>query len=362
MSRIVAGCVVSAWTGWSSPANRPTPMLGTMVQTHPISERTLILDDETTHRPAEPKDPANAAGSGPGQDVGVYLLDAATPEERAEFERAAEALPDVRAEAVQLAPAAAALATVYELSPEQAPEAFDLAVQPSAALRGRILATAWAEARKPPATAPASPVAESAPSPAPILTATTPRPQGRVRGGMPAPGLAEPIPIRSRSWRTPWMAAAAMLVVAVGLALWALALQNKMDDQTREMHAQSTEIAQIRTNANASAYTLTATGDGPSQAGGTFFYSQKDQRAVLVLDKMPELSGNSVYQLWYISGSSAPSPGATFKPSANGPLLLQTTPGIPSFDVVALTKEPEGGSKAPTTPVLMTGTTKGAAG
>lgn len=313
------------------------------------------LDDETNNQPAPPNEPDETTESELGQDVGVYLLDAATPEERAEFERAADALPEVRAEAAELAPAALALGKIYELTPEQAPEAFDLSVEPTAELRGRILASAWAEAVAHPAPAKPTPLAAPSRAPRPM------RPQGRVRGGAPAPAVPGARPLRRQNVLTPWMAAAAMLVVAVGLALWALAIQNKMDDQTREMHAQSTEIAQIRTSANASAYTLSATGDGPSQASGMLYYSPQNQQAVLVMDKLPMPADNSVYQLWYMVNNT-PMPGATFKPSADGSAMMTTTPGVGSFDLVAMTKEPAGGSKTPTTPVLMIGSTKGSAG
>jgi hypothetical protein len=311
------------------------------------------LNDDTDNQPTPPDDPAEAAGSDLGQDVGAYLLDAAAPEERAEFEQAAGALPEVRAEAVELAPAAVALGTIYELSPEEAPEAFDLSVEPSAELRGRILASAWAEAVAHPPAAVIEPTPIAAPRPI--------RPQGRVRGGAPAPALAGARPLRRQTMLTPWMAAAAMLVVAVGLALWALALQNKMDDQSREMRAQSTEIAQIRSSANASAFALTATGDGPSQASGMLYYSPQKQQAVLVMDKLPMPSDNSVYQLWYMVNNT-PMPGATFKPSADGSAMMVITPTVSSFDLVAMTKEPAGGSSAPTMPVLMVGSTKGTAG
>lgn len=318
------------------------------------------MDDEKTPQSNEPQaeddDPVETAGGDLGQDIGVYLLDAATPDERAEFERAVEALPEVRAEAVQLAPAAAVLGKLYELTPDEAPEAYDLSVEPSAELRGRILASAWAERAAPPAAEAIEPTAPASQAAPPVRAI---RPQGRVRGGAPA---TEPIPIRRKSLATPWMAAAALLVIAVGGVLWALALQNKIDNQNREMRAQSTEIAQIRANANASAYTLAATGNGPAQAKGMLYYSQKDQQAVLVLNQLPMPSNNSVYQLWYISGSNAPSPGATFKPDANGEEMMATTPGITSFDTVALTMEPAGGSTKPTMPILLVGSTKGTPG
>jgi len=158
------------------------------------------------------------------------------------------------------------------------------------------------------------------------------------------------------------VAAAAMLLVAVGVTLWALGLQNKYDDQTREINAQSTEISVIRTNSNASAYTLTATKDGPAGAGGTLYYSPKDQQAVLVLKDMPVITDTSVYQIWFINGSNAPTPGVYFKPNADGTITLPMTPSINSFSVVALTQEKAGGATTPTMPILLAGTVGVASG
>lgn len=308
------------------------------------------MDDEQPRNRREPDAAVEAAGSDPGQNIGVYLLDAAAPDERAEFEQTVEASPKVRVEAVQLAPVAAALSKMYDLSPEQAPEAFDARSEPSSTLRERVLASA----------------AEFEPSvreaPVSISTAKPIRPQGRVRGGAPAPA-GQLIPMRDRgAWRSPWLAAAAMLIALVGVSLWALGVQNKMNDQTRELHAQSTEVAQIRANSNASAFNIVATSNGPVAGAGTLFYSMKDQKTVLVLNHLPAITDNSVYQLWFIKGASAPAPGLTFQPNRDGSAILSTQAPITSFDVVAFTKEPAGGSAAPTTPILLVGTVNGAAG
>ena len=299
------------------------------------------MDDERRTSPEEPEETVEAAGSDPGQNIGVYLLDAATPEERTSFEQAVEALPEVRAEAVRLAPVAMSLGRVYDLNPDQIPAAYDVSAVPSGTLKGRVLTS----------VVPSAPMDQAGPA-KPI------RPQGRVRGGAPARG--EPIPIRG--WRTPWAAVAALIIVAAGITLWALSIQNKYDDQSREVAAQSTEIAMIRATSNASAYTLTATGDLQANAAGTLFYSSKDQQAALMLSGMPAITDNSVYQIWYIKGSSAPAPGATFQPNADGTKTMPLTPSLALFDSVAVTHEKAGGSTTPTMPILLTGTASGAAG
>jgi len=297
------------------------------------------VDDETRQPGDQPEPTAETLGSDLGQDIGVYLLDAALPAERVEFERAADALPEVRAEAVALAPVVVAMGRIYELAPEQALGAFDTSVEPTAQLKERVTASAAA---------------------APAQTTPRPlRPQGRVRGGLPA----EPTPIRRGGlWRTPWAAAAAMFIIAVGVTLYSLGIQNKLDDRNREIHAQATEIAQIRTSQNASAYNVTATKDEPAAVTGTVFYSAQEQQAAVVLTGLPAVTTGRAYQIWFISGNNAPQPGPTFKPNADGSVVFTAKPSISSFDLVAFTNEPETGSTAPTTAILMTGSVGGAAG
>ena len=69
---------------------------------------------------------------------------------------------------------------------------------------------------------------------------------------------------------------------------------------------------------------------------------------------LPKLPAGKVYQVWVIHGKNAPIPEPTFTTDQHG----DGASDIPSFpaagDVIAVTVEPEGGSKAPTTkPVLV---------
>jgi hypothetical protein len=160
-----------------------------------------------------------------------------------------------------------------------------------------------------------------------------------------------------------WLAAAAFLVVAVGAIFWALALQSRIDSKNREIAAQSSEIAELRQNANASAYTLSAGSDQVPDAGGTLLFSLKDQIGVLYVHDLPELDADRVYQLWYIEeGVEGARPGATFTVDRNGNGTVLVASDTPTYDVIALTEEPEGGSQGPTTAILLQGTLGGVAG
>jgi anti-sigma-K factor RskA len=58
------------------------------------------------------------------------------------------------------------------------------------------------------------------------------------------------------------------------------------------------------------------------------------------------------YQLWTISGKT-PAPGPTFVPSG-GKVLLQMSADLSQSQIMAVTLEPAGGSKAPTTTPIFT--------
>ncbi|MER3486761.1 MAG: hypothetical protein C4345_13085, partial [Chloroflexota bacterium] len=96
---------------------------------------------------------------------------------------------------------------------------------------------------------------------------------------------------------------------------------------------------------------------GPGNAEGTLFFSLPDQRGVVYVVHLPPPPSNRVYQLWYLENapSAAPVPGPTFTVDAQGQGFAPVDPKAPTFDAIALTEEPEGGSTQPTSAVLMIG-------
>ena len=335
------------------PGNDPNP-----------DERSGSVSDQST-------------GNGNGalsESIGAYLLDALPDDERTAFERYLESNPEARAEAQELAPVVALL-----------PKLLDLEIQtdgiiapPAAELRGRIVAEAeqlliselpaseGARVDVHASTLPASKArtirtaSESTDQLAPR------RAQGRIRSGVDSTAASgtssnAPISILSRLPRQ-WAAAAVLAVVAVGSIIWALALESRIANKDRELNAQASEIAELRQNANATSYSLLAN-EGAEGAGGTLLFSLKDQIGVLYVHSLPELSPDEVYQLWYLDDASdAPIPGGTFTVDANGNGVVTVNPDTPLYDGVALTTEPEGGSKAPTSAILLQGRLGGAAG
>ncbi|HEV2108415.1 MAG TPA: anti-sigma factor [Thermomicrobiales bacterium] len=270
--------------------------------------------------------------------VGAYLLDALPEPERRAFEERLAASPDLRAEVARLAPVVRVLPLSLE---ENIPD-----VAPPASLRERILHAAFAEVPGPvPITEMHGEERDRAPSGTPVPL----RPPGRVR---PAGGIA---PMRRFS---PWaLVAAALTLVAVGAVIWALSLQGRLEEMEEDLIAVRDQATTAALSDNAIAWTFTPTEEGPPTATGNLFYSSREQRVALAVEGLPRLPENQVYQLWYLSEGQPPQPAETFTvgPEGKAALIEQNVPPG-SFQQVAITAEPEGGSPAPTGDILLVGT------
>jgi anti-sigma-K factor RskA len=240
---------------------------------------------------------------------------------------------------------------------------------PSPNLRDRILETARVEGRPAvePETAdePAPRRIESPFAPQEPIVFPPPRADSRGRGGTgTGSGMAPATPWETMGrFGSGWLAAAVLAIVAVGAVIWALSLQSTIDDKDQQLADKDRQIADFRRQANASAWHLVPGSSDQANQSGTLLYSLPDQTGALVVQDMPELPPDQVYQSWLIKGNNAPVPGPTFTVDDTGtgsvPIVGADTP---SYNVVAVTKEPQGGSTAPTMPILLQGQLTGAAG
>lgn len=276
------------------------------------------------------------------ESLGAYLLDALPEDERREFEEHLAASPDLQAEAALLAP-------VVRVLPRAMEETVS-GVAPPAALRERILSAALAEA---PGPVPAREMPAHDPSGTPQVAPAPIRPRGRIlpgRGGAAMPPSA--------GWFGPWaLAAAVMALVAVGAVAWALNLQGQVDEREEALIALENQATSAALRENAVAWTFTPTEDGPASATGNLFYSSRERRIALAVEGLPDLPEGQVYQLWYLSEGQDPQPAGTFEAGPDGKAaMIEQDIEAGSFQQVAITAEPEGGSQAPTSPVLLLGT------
>jgi anti-sigma-K factor RskA len=253
---------------------------------------------------------------------GAYALNALGPEEAAEFRRHLDGCQACREEVRELQSAVARIGAAE-------------AVAPPAALKARILSAADRTHQEPP-TGPARP-ADGAPTP------ITRRSQGSAdlaagarpddsSDGSSAAGADGGSDGRSR-WVTWLAAAAATLVVAGG---GAFGVQAMLDDEP-----QLTEAA-VRVFEAQDAHTATV----DTAEGGQLTVAVSAGRKEMAVDtrELPALDENHVYQLWSVRDDEMVSAAILSDPEIGAAM------GMPDEETqVALTVEPAGGSKQPTT-------------
>ena len=227
----------------------------------------------------------------------AYVLGALPEEERLEFEQYLVAHPDLQEEVEALG----AVAGLLAFSPQEQ--------EPPPELRRRIMATVEAESVHPHTS----------------------------RRSWLA-GLWDAAGIRDLA-----LAAAAMLVI--GLFSWSMLLQGEVRDlqgrvqslQSQPQGPQMIALGGVGTKQGARAELVTLEGD----------------RAVLVAENMPPVPEGKTYQIWVIKGDT-PQPSGLFEPKGDSIAAVVENP-VEGADAVAVTVEPKGGSKKPTTDPMLVG-------
>jgi anti-sigma-K factor RskA len=174
----------------------------------------------------------------------------------------------------------------------------------------------------------------------------------------------------------PWLAAAASLAFAVGLGIYSAGLRGRiqgLEEQLRaavlQVQASEQQNAQMRLVA-ASAQRQLAVLAAPDVAHvdlkGLAAAPQASARALwsrsrgllLSASNLPSAPAGRTYQLWVISGRMPPiSDGWLFKPDASGSVtsLFVTPAAMPMPTTIAVTLEPDGGTRAPTGAMYLAG-------
>jgi len=176
-------------------------------------------------------------------------------------------------------------------------------------------------------------------------------------GPVPPPGLrdrileaarAEPqtvVPLEEarRRRRPPVLAAVAAVaaVVAIGLGIYAISLNNKLDD-TRSALASQEDVAAVLADPSATSVSM-ASGSGRLVVAN-------DGSAVLVLDDLAAAPEGKTYQAWVVEGKTV-APAGTFSESG-GRAVVPIPQPVPDGSVVAVTMEDAGGAETPTLPIL----------
>ncbi|MFN8470689.1 MAG: anti-sigma factor [Anaerolineae bacterium] len=229
--------------------------------------------------------------------VAAYCLGALSPEEMAKFESELETSPEMREAVASYDHAVTALG----LAP---------AIQtPPPALRERLLAQ----------------IGDAPPVPQRQDLRVLPSSQHRF------------------SQYLPWLAAAAMFLLAVVAGARAWTLQSDVTDL-------ETALSTTRT-------VPMENSSGAPRAQGRFYLAPDSHRGVLVVADMPPLSPDRDYQLWLIRPDGVRESGGTFRVDSGGygTLLVQAPQPMHQYTGVGVTSEPTGGSPSPTTPRLIGG-------
>lgn len=156
------------------------------------------------------------------------------------------------------------------------------------------------------------------------------------------------------------LALAASVLLALALVAQAVRIERERAALAREVAAVQREI-QGRDSLLAAVFApgvelhrLTTTREDAPEV--QLFWNRRNQVALLHARRMPALAPDRAYQLWLIPEGGAPIPSSVFSPGADGNVLVRDVrlpvPAEGRYAAFAVTEEPAGGSRAPTTTPL----------
>jgi len=174
-----------------------------------------------------------------------------------------------------------------------------------------------------------------------------------------------------------WLAAAASLVAAVGLGLWAMQLRDRLHDVDARLAVAEQEVGEIRRTLGtardetrilrAQAQVFLApdlarvdlAGQAPATAATARAFWSRRRGMVFAAAALPPLPANKVYQVWVVADAHAPISAGLLEPDRDGNAIevYRTPEDIPTPKVLAVTLEPAGGVPQPTGDKILVGVT-----
>ena len=173
-----------------------------------------------------------------------------------------------------------------------------------------------------------------------------------------------------------WLAAAAALVLASGLGLWALQLRTSLDAMNARVERAEAEVVRIqRTLGEAQEQTrvlearnsvlfapdtlrVDLAGQAGAPASSARAFMSRHSGLAFAANQLPALPADKVYQLWVVAPDRPPVSAGLLAPDASGhaTLFFAMPADLPPPAVLAVTVEPAGGVPAPTGDKVLVGT------
>jgi hypothetical protein len=182
-----------------------------------------------------------------------------------------------------------------------------------------------------------------------------------------APGVIPITRARGRRVNAGWLAAAAAVLLLIGLGAWAARLKGRYDTLSQRYAALEDDretLARAIARRDSTLEALGAPGvrvidlasTQQKSPGGRMFWDPRRAKWIFFAHGLPALRPGRDYQMWLITADGPISAG-TFRPHADGSAEMEATYQLPGqLRAVAVTDEPEGGRPQPSTAPIILGT------
>jgi len=266
--------------------------------------------------------------------TGAYALNALSDSERADLEIYLAESEEARTEVTELSDTAVMLGLA------------STPVAPSPELKSNLMALIAATPQLTAAT-PSGGRTDAAPrlaavAPLPEAHAASPSAAEQEKIHRIAAGPAE-ARAQARWYRRPLTLLVAAAAAAALFAGGAIAGQQFSDSSYQQAMAEAATLAELTAASDVERSVSDVSGGGTA----TLVWSESMQRSAMMFDGLPDLSGDRVYQLWYLGDEGAVSAGIVQGSSDSDWRVLEGSMGGAS--AVGVTVEPQGGSEQPTT-------------
>lgn len=175
-------------------------------------------------------------------------------------------------------------------------------------------------------------------------------------------------PARRRPPMLPWLAAAASLVLLIGVGMYAASLRGRLATVEERYRVAARERGELERRAEQSEALLAAVtapasrvielaAARPRAPSGRMFWDVAHNRWTFVAHQLPAVREGREYQLWLITADERRIPAGTFRPDAAGHAVVQATYALAadSLAAVAVTEEPAGGLPQPSGAIVIAG-------